>query len=291
MKKKALSLLLLIIILAGAFYVAYTLELFDPKADEPLGESYVDFIDCGQGDSILVVSEGETMLIDATTGKSEDSVVEHLQSRGIEKIDHFVLTHPHEDHIGGADVVLEHFEVGSIYMKRPPVGKEPTTKVYLNLLKQIQSLGKKVTSTEVGMTFDCGAMKVEILGPLQDYEETNDQSVILQGTIGKVSFLFTGDQEATAEDELTERFGSKLKSTVLKVGHHGSEGSSSDEFLDLVSPEYAVISCGEDNSYGHPHREALERLEERKIPYYRTDLSGTVTIVTDGKKINVEEEK
>ena len=291
MKKKLLAVLLALFLVACALYAAYSLGLFENAPDDPVGDTYVDFIDCGQGDSILIVSEGQSVLIDATTGKNEDDVTEHLQKRGITKIDHFVLTHSHEDHIGGADAVLDQFEVGAVYMKKPPVGKEPTTKVYLNLLKQIKSLGKKVTSTETGMTFECGSVKFEVLGPLKDYEETNDQSVILRGTVGDVSFLFTGDQEIAAEEDLVARFGSKLDSTVLKVGHHGSEGSSSKEFLEQVSPEYAVIQCGEDNSYGHPHREALERLEDFDVQCYRTDLSGTVAITTDGKKITVTEEK
>lgn len=263
----------------------------DQSNEAANGDCYVDFIDCGQGDSALIVSEGAVTLIDASTGDDAEKVVEHLKERGVQKIDHFVLSHPHEDHIGGAEAVLDAFEVGEIYMSRPTEGTEPTTSVYLNLLKKIKALGKSVNTMEVNDTFECGAVTFAVLGPVKAYEDLNDQSVVLQARIGKVSFLFTGDQEASAEKDLVAQYGDALKSTVLKVGHHGSSGSSSKVFLQAVSPEYAVISCGADNSYGHPHQEAIDRLENQEITYYRTDTQGTITITTDGETVQCTEEK
>lgn len=264
------------------------------EATEPADASagcYVDFIDCGQGDSTLIVSDGVTTLIDATTGEDAEKVVAHLEKRGIKKIDHFVLTHPHEDHIGGAETVLDQFEVGEIYMGRPTEGTEPTTSVYLNLLKKIKALGKSVNAIEVSDTFTGGAVTFTMLGPVEAYEDLNNQSVILRAEIGKISFLFTGDQEISAEKDLVELYGDALRSTVLKVGHHGSRSSSGKAFLQAVSPDYAVISCGADNSYGHPHAEAIKRLEEQEITYFRTDTQGTVTVTTDGVTVSCREEK
>ncbi|MBQ7936393.1 MAG: MBL fold metallo-hydrolase [Clostridia bacterium] len=255
----------------------------------PENAGVVDFIDCGQGDSALILSEGEVTLIDTSTGENTEQVLEHLESRGIEQIDHLVLTHPHEDHIGGAKAVLENVEVENIYMKRPTSGTEPTSAVYLNLLKEIQNQGKTVHNVQVGETFTCGKFTFTVLGPLEEYEDLNDQSVVLQGVYGDCSFLFTGDMEAGAEEDLVDRYGRSLQSTVLKVGHHGSSTSSSEAFLQAVDPQFAVISCGTDNRYGHPHEETVGLLTQMNVELFRTDTMGTVTVYTDGTSIDFEE--
>lgn len=255
----------------------------------PENAGVVDFIDCGQGDSALILSEGEVTLIDTSTGENTEQVLEHLESRGIEQIDHLVLTHPHEDHIGGAKAVLENVEVENIYMKRPTSGTEPTSAVYLNLLKEIQNQGKTVHNVQVGETFTCGMFTFTVLGPLEEYEDLNDQSVVLQGVYGDCSFLFTGDMEAGAEEDLVDRYGRSLQSTVLKVGHHGSSTSSSEAFLQAVDPQFAVISCGTDNRYGHPHEETVGLLTQMNVELFRTDTMGTVTVYTDGTSIDFEE--
>lgn len=253
-------------------------------------DCYVDFIDCGQGDSSLLVSDGVVTLIDASTRSDGEKVVKHLEKRGINKIDHFVLTHPHEDHIGGAVDVLEAVHVENIYMKRPTVGTEPTTSVYINLLKKIKELGMTVHAVKPEDTFESGSFNVTILGPVNEYTDFNDQSIVLRAECGKISFIFTGDQEIPAEEDLVSRYGRLLQSTVLKMGHHGSSTSSGNAFLDVVDPEYAVISCGVDNSYGHPHKEAIARLDKRDISYLRTDEQGTITFYTDGKTIKEDTE-
>ncbi len=251
----------------------------------PSADAYVDFIDCGQGDSTLIVSDGCATLIDATTGKDAQKVVEHLKGRNIKKIDHFILTHPHEDHIGGAEVILDTFEVETIHMRRPTKGTEPTTKVYLNLLKKIKSLGKTVHAVDAEDLFESGEWSFKVFGPLKDYEDLNDQSVVLKGTYQGVSILLTGDMESAVEKDLCEAYGDDLKSTILKVGHHGSRTSSSAIFLKAVSPQYGVISCEAGNSYGHPHKEALNRLKKHNVEILRTDLDGTVTLITDGRNV------
>lgn len=279
----------MIVALISYLYSNQFVDLFGGKPDIVDADTYVDFIDCGQGDSTLIKSGIEVMLIDSTTRNDAEKVVEHLKKRGIERINHFVLTHPHEDHIGGAVRVLEEFEVDNIYMKRPTAGTEPTSSVYLGLLKSIASLGKKVTSLEAGNTFICGNFDFTVVGPLEEYEDLNNQSLVLHAVYDRVSFLFTGDMEAPAEKDLIREYGDRLNSTVLKAGHHGSSGSSSKAFLQTVAPKYAVISCGADNSYGHPHKETIERLDAQNVTYYRTDTQGTVTFITDGNYVQYQE--
>ncbi|MBQ7090348.1 MAG: MBL fold metallo-hydrolase [Clostridia bacterium] len=288
--KNPLLFVLACVIALAAYLYTNKLWIFEEK---PVGstDTYVDFIDCGQGDSTLLVSNGQAVLIDATTGENSNDVVRHLKERGIKRLDYFILSHPHEDHIGGATAVLNAVEVDTVCMKEPMEGTEPTTMVYLRLLEAIDDKKIRVSFAEIADRFECGEFQFEILGPVEDYEDLNEQSIVLSATCGDVSFLFTGDQEKAAESDLLKRVGNKLKATVLKVGHHGSSGSSCDDFLDKVSPRYGVISCGVDNLYGHPHSETLKRLKERDIKYYRTDIDGTVTAYTDGKTVSFETEE
>ncbi len=290
---KSFGIAIFIVVALLSFLYANSDRFFGDRDTVELGDdsAYVDFIDCGQGDSSLLVSDGVVTLIDATTDDEAEKVIAHLKKRKIERIDHFVLTHPHEDHIGGADEVLDAFDVQNIYMKRPTSGTEPTTSVYINLLKKIKSQGKKVTAVKIGDSFRNGEFSIEIIGPLKDYEDLNDQSIIVQASVGEYAFLFTGDQESTAEKDLVEHYGTELQSIVLKAGHHGSKTSSCEAFLDAVSPQYAVISCGEDNSFGHPHKETIDRFEDRHILYYRTDLHGTITFRTNGVAMEAGRER
>lgn len=287
---KMIGMAIFLAVAVVSFLYANADRWFGDRNTVDLGtDCYVDFIDCGQGDSTLIVSDGAVTLIDATTGEDAEKVITHLQKRKIQKIDHFILTHPHEDHIGGAEDVLDAFDVENIYMKRPTAGTEPTTSVYLNLLKKIKAQGKTVTAIQPEDTFTCGAFTFTVLGPLEDYKDLNDQSIVVRAEYGKISFLFTGDQESSPEKDLVDQYGTALYSTVLKAGHHGSSSSSCKAFLEAVSPRYAVISCGEDNAYGHPHKEVIERFEKRNITYYRTDTQGTITFYTDGETLEYRE--
>lgn len=277
-----------LIVAVVSFLYANT-GFFRPQSNA-VTDHYFDFIDCGQGDSCLMVSEGSAALIDASTASESEQVIAWLKKRGVEKLDYLILTHPHEDHIGGAAAVLNEFEVDTVYMRQPTEGTEPTTSVYLNLLEELAAQSVDLEQAEAGDRFTCGAFYISILGPLKDYEDLNDQSLVLRVEHGENAFLFTGDQENAAEEDLVTAYGAELNSTLLKVGHHGSSSSSSLSFLEAVDPEYAVISCGADNPYGHPHRETLARMESLDISYYRTDLQGTVTVYSDGSKLYVQEE-
>ncbi len=238
------------------------------------------FIDVGQADSILLqLPNGQTMLIDA----GED-VRDYISDLGIRKIDYLVATHPHSDHIGYIEEVVRAFEIGEIYMPRV----SHTSKTFENMLLAIQEKGLKIKTAKAGVTaLDTEDLNIVFVAPVQEYyEDLNNYSAIVKVTYKSKSMLFTGDAEALSESQIT----ADIDADVLKVGHHGSSTSTSKRFLDRVSPQIAVISCGADNEYGHPHREVLQRLSSRNIEIYRTDESGTVIVYCDGENLNAESE-
>lgn len=247
----------------------------------------VHFIDVGQADSILIQTpDGKSMLIDAGNNADGQAVVSYLKGQGVSKIDILVGTHPHEDHIGGMDNVINSFEIGQIYM--PKVSH--TTKTYEDVLTAISRKGLKITSPTPGSTFSLGEVRFTILAPNSStYEDMNDYSIVLKMEYGNTSFLFTGDAEQVSENEIIAK-GYNLKADVLKVGHHGSSSSTSQAFLDKVSPKYAVIMVGSDNNYGHPHKETMDKLEAKGIPVYRTDENGTIVATSDGTNITFNTE-
>lgn len=241
----------------------------------------VHFLDVGQGDSALIRSGEHTMLIDAGENDQGDVVVSYLKDLGIKRLDYVIGTHPHSDHIGGLDTVIRAFDVGTVIL--PP--KEHTTKTFEDVLDAIEEKGLSITKPVVGTKYSLGNASFCIIAPNGDYgDDLNNWSVGLRITNGDCSFLFTGDAESQAEANMAAN-GISLKSDVLKLGHHGSSTSSSPLFLDLVDSDYAVITCGIGNSYGHPHKETLEKLEERGIQIFRTDQQGTIIAYSDGSEI------
>ncbi|MCI8497039.1 MAG: MBL fold metallo-hydrolase [Clostridiales bacterium] len=258
-----------------------------PVAD---GEMQVHFVDVGQADCILVTCNGKNMLIDAGNNADGDGIVQYLNKQGIEKLDLVIGTHPHEDHIGGLDNVIDAFEVGTVIMPKIPDSIVPTTKTYTSVLKSIQNKGLKITTPKYGSTYELSGAVLTILGPVADYSDLNNMSVVCRLVYGDTSFLFTGDAEAEAEEDILKK-SPQLESTVLKFGHHGSSTSSSEAWLDAVKPKYGVIMCETGNKYGHPHRETLDAMKGRNIYDYRTDLDGTVLMTSDGKNISTKTEK
>ena len=248
-------------------------------------------IDCGQGDAaVAVLPDGKTILIDTGTQASAATVTAYLENLGIEAIDLAVFTHPHEDHIGGARAVLKAFSVREVLL--PDAAHD--TALYEKLLVAIDEEPDCTPHiVEPGQTYTVGEAKLRILGPIgNDYKNLNNYSIVSKLIFKDVSFLFTGDAETLSEKEiLSSPYADELSADVLKVGHHGSSGSTSAAFLTAVSPSYALISVGEGNDYGHPADQTLKRLEKKGVLTYRTDLCGTVRVITDGTGLRVETER
>lgn len=242
----------------------------------------VSYIDVGQADSILITTpDNKVMLIDAGNAADSDTVANYLKSRGISKIDVLIGTHPHEDHVGGMTTVVNNFDIEKIYMPKVTT----TTQAFENLITAISDKGLSVTEPVPGTTFSLGDAQFTILAPNNSsYEDLNNYSVVLRMTYGSNSFLFTGDAEGLSENEMLAG-GYTLSADVLKVGHHGSNSSTSTAFLNAVNPKYAVISVGKGNDYGHPAQTTIDKLNSKGIKVFRTDLSGTIIASSDGYNI------
>ena len=256
-------------------------------AELPDNSSFaVHYIDVGQADCALVVCDGAYMLIDGGNAEDSDLVYTYLKNNGIDHLDYMIASHAHEDHIGGLSGAAYAATVGTALS---PV-TEGDTKVFKNLVKALAQQDVELTVPSPGDTFALGSAQVEILGPLKDYDDTNDTSIVLSVDYGETTFLFTGDMESTAEADLVEA-GADLDATVLKVGHHGSSSSTSYRFLREVMPDYAVIPVGKRNTYGHPAEAVLSRLEDAEVEIYRTDLHGTIIAESDGTTVTFTTEK
>ena len=245
------------------------------------GELEVHFIDVGQGDSILIKQNGHNMLIDAGDNKYGQTVVNYLKENGVKKLDYVIGTHPHADHIGGLDDVIYAFDVEKVFL--PNITH--TTKTFEDLLIAIQSKNLNITVPEVGGVYELGDASFKILAPANSYyDNLNNFSIVIRLEYGNNSFLFTADAEDVLEVEMLNS-GYNLKSDVLKVGHHGSNTSTTASFLNAINPKYAVIQLASNNEYGHPSAEVISRLREKNIEIYRNDLDGTIVAKSDGNSI------
>ena len=251
----------------------------------PDGDMAVHFLDVGQGDcSLIVLPSGKTVLIDASTNDEGDNIIEYLSYQKVKHIDYFVLTHPHADHIGSAKQIIETLSVGKVVM--PDI--ETDTATFTNLLLAIDKKDIPIHVAKVGDIIKLDNTNMKILGPVNKTDDLNNMSIVLRLDYGKTSFMFTGDAEEQSEKDMLEKFSSsEFRADVLKVGHHGASTSSSLEFITAISPKYAVISCGKDNTYGHPHTETVNTLNKLGIKYYRTDKVGNVVFSSDGEKVTL----
>ena len=257
-------------------------------ADDTLA---VHFIDVGQGDCELLACDGKIMLIDCGEYKCLSDVTSYLRERGVKKIDYLVGTHPHSDHMGGMAGIVEDFEIGEVIIPHLPDEAVPTAVFYEKFLDACEKKGCTVSEAEVGRVIALGDARAEIIAPVRgSYGDLNDYSVSFVVTHGSKSFLLTGDAESEAENDMF--YSGKLqKVDVYKAGHHGSSSSSSYVLLNCARPDITVISCGSDNSYGHPSKAALDRISRYSGRILRTDVSGTVIIESDGKVLRVMTER
>ncbi|MBE7065221.1 MAG: MBL fold metallo-hydrolase [Ruminococcaceae bacterium] len=258
-------------------------------ADVTIGDGTLEvhFINVGQGDSIFIRQGDKTMLIDAGERDQGTVVTKYLNKLHIDNIDYLVGTHPHSDHIGGLATVIKSIPVDNAII--PDI--EHDTKTYENFIVALLDKEIETFPAEAGDTYSLGDAEFKILAPVRDdYEDLNNWSVVIKLTYGEKSFLFTGDAESLAETDIINS-GYDLSADVLKVGHHGSATSSTLKFLKKVSPEYGIISCGVDNSYGHPDPIITKRLANMKITTYSTHTVGTVIVTSDGKTIEIKTEK
>ena len=246
----------------------------------------VHYLDVGQGDSIFIeLPNNETMLIDAAESYQSENIINYLKNLNYQKIDYVIGTHPHTDHIGGLKDIINTFEIGKIYM--PKVVS--TTKTYENLLMTIKEKNLKINTAKAGTSIiDTDALKINILAPNNStYTELNNYSVVTKITYGTTKFLFMGDAEKLSENEIKEN----VTADVIKIGHHGSNTSSSIDFIKKVNAKYGIISVGLNNKYNLPKEETITNWENSRTKIYLTSTNGTITAISDGTNIKIESEK
>lgn len=285
MKKITALVLLLALLLTGC---TVTFELgTEPTAPAVTGDGetlLIHFIDVGQADCALIEYGDYTMLIDGGNKEDGSLVVTYLENQGISELDAVVCTHAHEDHVGGLPSVLAVYPTGAVYAPT----KTYASNIFDDFLYYADQQRLEVIIPAPGDKLQEGELTITVLGPTQSYAETNDTSIILLVEFGETSFLFTGDMETAAENDMLDYWGSKVdwNVDVLKVGHHGSDTSTGYRFLNAVMPTYGVISVGEGNTYGHPHDEPMSRLNQAGVVLLRTDELGTILATSDGNAVS-----
>lgn len=277
-----------LIALGGYFFDNDFLD--NTNLGEVTGQLEVSYLDVGQGDAIYVKVNNYDILIDAGPRSDVEKLMKQLEEKNIDNFEILIATHPHEDHIGGMTDVLKKYDVESFYMPKATT----TSKTFEYMINAISNKGLKIKTIKDGTMIELGnGAYIDVYSPIDDvYDNLNDYSPIMKLTYGETKFMFTGDSEELVEKQVLDKYSStELKSDVLKLGHHGSSTSSGEEFLDVVSPNYGIVSSGLDNKYGHPHKETLEKIKKKNIHTYRTDTQGQILLTSDGKNITIKTEK
>jgi beta-lactamase superfamily II metal-dependent hydrolase len=241
-------------------------------------------VDVGQADGFVFMQDGKTAVIDCGTRSTGKNLVEYLKQNNVTKLDYVVGTHPHDDHMGGMYDVITNFEVGEVII--PKVTKNNiTTNWYLKLMNALKTGGYKVTYPNVGDEFTLGKATMKVIAPFEEPESNlNNYSIVLKVSLGEMDVIMTGDMEKDVEKQILAK-NTDIDAEILKLGHHGSDTSSCVEFIDTVSPQYALCSSKVGNKYEHPIKSTMDNLKERNIPVYRTDESGTVVVKITPKNV------
>lgn len=260
----------------------------DQKLQFKKGQLNVLFVDVNQASAIILELNGKVMLFDAGDNGTEDLMVRTLKEHNIKKIDVAIGSHPHADHIGGLDAVIDNFDVKKLYMPKVTTN----TKTFESVLLSAKKKGLKITSAKAGTTIDFGKdISVEVLAPIKSkYDDLNDYSVVVKLTYKNQSVLLTGDASYESEMDMVKS-GENLRASLILQPHHGSSSSSSQKFISAVNPEYTVIQVGANNKYGHPTDKVLKRLEKQKVKVFRNDLQGSILATTNGDKWEFKTER
>ena len=301
--KVSMFLTLIFLFIAGISFIFFS-KYLTPQQDfgqkESLPSQLVSsgakvecwFLNVGQGDSelIRIPNDGEyfNVLIDSGDTQYRDGIVKYLKDMGISKLNVLINSHPHADHIGGMAKIVEEFEIGTMYMPNLPDDQVPTTAAYERLLDALIEKDVRVEALNTDTNIELPNARLEIFSPKPNeaYSNLNNYSGIMKFIYGKNTILFTGDAEKKVEREVLDT-NADLRADILNCGHHGSNTSTTQEFLDAVNPKYTVISCGLNNDYGHPHEEVMERLVKQGCEIYRTDVDNTVLAELDGENITI----
>ncbi len=282
MKQKVFALLLaLVLLLSGC--VVYVEEA-PQETEQGLGEYLiVHYIDVGQADSILLESSNEFILIDGGNRDDGDLVVTYLEEQGVKELNAVICTHAHEDHVGGLPSVLAVYPTAAVYAPTNTY----SSNIFDKFLYYTDQQGLEITIPSPGDMLTLGEAELTVLGPVKSYPDANNTSIVIKAAYGDTSFLFTGDMEKEAESDMLDYWGTEMEwhADVLKVGHHGSDTSSGYRFLNEVMPTYGVIPVGENNDYGHPHREPMDRLRQAGVIALRTDKLGHIVAWSDGERV------
>ena len=292
-KNKVSSMLTVLFVLIGAvifllFNNGAPAQEENREVSDVSGAMELYVLDVGQADALLIKSEEGNILFDSGDLDTKKELIAELEELGVKKIEYAVFTHPHADHIGAADLVLTTFEVKNVILPVVDDKDVPTSKVYERMITALENNEAiNVIAAEPDAEYSVGEVKMKILAPNSaDYSDLNNYSVVVRVDYGATSFMLTGDAEDVSEEEMLARYPeSELKCNFYKAAHHGARESNTAEFLKAVSPEIIAVSCGEGNSYGHPHAEAMARFEDTGAVIYRTDLLGRLVFRSDGTTV------